>query len=105
MLQVTTQAAATLSRAREREGLPEHFGVRIFAAPAPESNSHSPQAVFGFGFVDGPQEGDEIGETEGTNYYVAPEVSAPLNDVVLDVADTGNLVLTRTPGHRGDGAP
>lgn len=97
MLQVTSQAAQTLNRAREKEGIPEHFGVRIFAAPPPESNSHaSPQqAVFGFGFVDGPQEGDEVGETEGTNYYVAPEVAAPLNDVVLDVAESGNLVLTR----------
>ena len=98
MLQVTSQAAQTLNRAREREGLPEHFGVRIFAAPAPETNSNSaPQAVFGFGFVDGPQEGDEVGHTEDTTYYVAPEVSAPLNDVVLDVAESGNLVLTRTP--------
>ena len=95
MLQMTTQAAETLSRAREREGLPEHFGVRIFAAPKPESNSSTNQSVFGFGFVDGPQEGDEIGEAEGTTYYVAPEVAAPLNDVVLDVAETGNLVLTR----------
>jgi hypothetical protein len=96
MLQVTNQAAETLTRAREREGLPEHFGVRIFAAPNPEQNSNSAnQAVFGFGFVDSPQEGDQIGETEGTNYYVAPEVAGPLNDVVLDVAESGNLVLTR----------
>ncbi len=51
--------------------------------------------MFGFGFVDGPQDGDEIGEAEGTTYYVAPEVSAPLTDVVLDVAESGNLVLTR----------
>ncbi len=78
--------------------------MRIFAAPAPESNSHSSpqQAVFGFGFVDGPQEGDEVGETEGTTYYVAPEVSAPLNDVVLDVAESGNLVLTRSASANGD---
>lgn len=104
MLKVTSQAAQTLNRAREREGLPEHFGVRIFAAPAPESNSNaSPQqAVFGFGFVDGPQAGDEVGETEGTTYYVAPEVSAPLNDVVLDVAESGNLVLTRDASDNGD---
>ena len=67
MLQVTTEAAQTLNRAREREGLPENFGVRIFAAPGPESNSHSSpqQAVFGFGFVDGPQDGDEVGELDG----------------------------------------
>src|SRR5215211_8203977 len=99
MLQLTSQAAQTLTRAREREGLPENFGVRIFAAPSPDSNSHN-RAVFGFGFVDGPQDGDEVGETEGTNYFVAPEVAEPLNDVVLDVAESGNLVLTRTPDNQ-----
>jgi Fe-S cluster assembly iron-binding protein IscA len=94
MLQMTSQAAATLSRARESEGLPEHFGVRIFAAPQPETNS-SQASAYGFGFVDGPQEGDAVGEAEGTPYYVAPEVAPSLENVVLDVADSGNLVLTR----------
>jgi len=96
MLQMTSQAAATLTRAREKEGLPEHFGVRIFAAPSPETNS-AQKAAYGFGFVDGPQEGDAIGEAEGTSYYVAPEVADSLDSVILDVAETGNLVLTR-PG-------
>lgn len=95
MLQMTTQAAATLTRARDKEGLPEHFGVRIFAAPSPETNA-SQTAAYGFGFVEGPQEGDTVGETEGTNYFVAPEVADSLANVVLDVAETGNLVLTRS---------
>ncbi len=94
MLQVTTQAAATLNQAKEKEGLPDHFGVRIFAAPAPDSNS-AQKTVFGFGFVDGPQDGDAVGETEGTSYFVAPEVVDALDDVVLDVAESGGLVLTR----------
>ena len=99
MLQVTSQAAATLSRAREKEGLPEHFGVRIFAAPDPSTNSHqTTKSVYGFGFVDGPQQGDAVGQTDGTPFYVAPEVADSLEDVVLDVADTGNLVLTRDRG-------
>jgi Fe-S cluster assembly iron-binding protein IscA len=100
MLQVTSQAAATLSRAREKEGLPEHFGVRIFAAPDPSTNSHqtTQRSVYGFGFVDGPQEGDAVGRTDDTPYYVAPEVADTLEDVVLDVADSGNLVLTRPTG-------
>jgi Fe-S cluster assembly iron-binding protein IscA len=96
MLQVTSQAAQTLNRAREKEGLPENFGVRIFAAPDPSANSQQ-ATVYGFGFVDGPQQGDAVGQTDGTPYYVAPEVADSLNDVVLDVAETGNLVLTRTP--------
>ena len=95
MLQMTSQAAATLSRAREKEGLPEHYGVRIFANPGPEGNSNSSQrAVYGFGFVERPEAGDAVGEAEGTTYFVAPEVADSLNDVVLDVAETGNLVLT-----------
>ena len=97
MLQMTSQAAQTLNRAREREGLPENFGVRIFAAPDPSANSQQ-ASVYGFGFVERPQEGDAVGQTDGTPYYVAPEVADSLEDVVLDVADTGNLVLTRSPG-------
>ena len=97
MLQMTSQAAQTLNRAREREGLPENFGVRIFAAPDPSANSQQ-ASVYGFGFVERPQDGDAVGQTDGTPYYVAPEVADSLEDVVLDVADTGNLVLTRSPG-------
>ena len=96
MLQVTSQAAQTLNRAREKEGLPENFGVRIFAAPDPSANSQQ-ATVYGFGFVEAPQQGDAVGQTDGTPYYVAPEVADSLDDVVLDVADTGNLVLTRDP--------
>jgi Fe-S cluster assembly iron-binding protein IscA len=95
MLQMTSQAAATLSRARANEGLPEHFGVRIFANPAPETNS-TQKAAYGFGFVEAPLPGDAIGEAEGTTYFVAPEVAPSLEDVVLDVAESGNLVLTRS---------
>lgn len=99
MLQVTSQALATLNRAREQEGLPENFGVRIFAAPDPNNNSHETRsAVYGFGFVDGPRDGDAVGEADGTPYFVAPEIADSLNDVVLDVADSGNLVLTRPSG-------
>ncbi|HKY75197.1 MAG TPA: hypothetical protein VJS45_03585 [Acidimicrobiia bacterium] len=97
MLQVTSQAVQTLNRAREKEGLPENFGVRIFAAPDPSANSQQ-ASVYGFGFVEGPRDGDAVGQTDGTPYYVAPEVADSLDDVVLDVADTGNLVLTRSPG-------
>jgi hypothetical protein len=46
--------------------------------------------------VEAPQAGDAIGEAEGTTYYVAPEVAPALEDVVLDVAESGNLVLTHS---------
>ena len=94
MLEMTSQAAATLSRARENEGLPAHYGVRIFASPTPEANSNQ-RAAYGFGFAEEPAAGDEVGETDGTTYFVAPEVAPSLDGVVLDVAESGNLILTR----------
>ena len=94
MLQLTSQAASTLNQTRVQEGLPEHFGVRIFAAPDPSANSQQ-RTVYGFGFAEGPQDGDAVGETDGTPYFVAAEVADSLDDVVLDVAESGSLVLTR----------
>lgn len=93
MLQMTSKAATTLSRARAQNGLPDHFGVRIFPNKTGDTNSAS---NYRFGFVEGPEEGDAIGQAEGTSYYVAPEVAEPLNDVVLDVAESGDLILTRS---------
>jgi Fe-S cluster assembly iron-binding protein IscA len=89
MLQVTSTAATTLEAARAENGLPEHFGVRISAASA-----NSNQAVFQFGFVEGPLAGDQVTETEGPRVFVAEEVAAPLDNAVLDVEETGRLILT-----------
>ncbi|MGH9035150.1 MAG: Fe-S cluster assembly protein HesB [Acidimicrobiia bacterium] len=86
---MTTTAATTLAAARAENGLPEHFGVRISAASA-----NSSQAAFQFGFVEEPLAGDQVTETEGTRVFVAEEVAAPLDDAVLDVEDTGRLILT-----------
>lgn len=88
MLQMTSKAAAMLSRARAQNGLPDHFGVRI--AP----NTGDTASRYRVGFVEGPAEGDAIGQAEGTSYYVAPEVAEPLDDVVLDVGESGDLILT-----------
>lgn len=93
MLRMTSKAATTLSRARAQNGLPDHFGVRIF--PNDKTGDTDSGSNYRFGFVEGPEEGDAIGQAEGTSYYVAPEVAEPLNDVVLDVAESGDLILTR----------
>jgi Fe-S cluster assembly iron-binding protein IscA len=69
--------------------MPEHYGVRISAA-GPNSN----QAAFQFGFVEEPMAGDQIAETEGPPVFVAPEVADSLDDAVLDVEESGRLVLT-----------
>jgi Fe-S cluster assembly iron-binding protein IscA len=88
MLQVTSTAATTLAAARAQNGLPEHFGVRISATAANTS-----QPAFQFGFVEEALEGDQIREAEGTRVFVAPEVADSLDNAILDVEETGRLVL------------
>jgi Fe-S cluster assembly iron-binding protein IscA len=78
MLQVTQTAAATLADTRSRIGIPDHFGLRIFRGQT------DGRSAFAFDFVEEPQDGDEIGQTDQTRYFVAPEVAAPLADAVLD---------------------
>ena len=97
MLQVTSTAAMTLADARSEKGLPEHFGVRICAA---DSNG---QSAYQLGFAEKPQEGDSVTETDGPRIFVAPEVAAPLDGAVLDVEDTGRLILTK-PASAPDGS-
>jgi Fe-S cluster assembly iron-binding protein IscA len=78
MLQVTDSAAATLAETRSTMGIPDHFGLRIFRGQT------DGRSAFAFDFVEEPQNGDEVGETEQTRYFVAPEVAGPLADAVLD---------------------
>jgi hypothetical protein len=54
------------------------------------------QGAVQIGFSEGPLVEDEVSEVEGTRLFVAPEVSAPLEGLVLDVdedADSVNFVL------------
>lgn len=89
MLQVTSTAATTLAMARAQNGLPDHFGVRISA-----SDANTERAAYRFGFVEEAEEGDQIREAEGTRVFVAPEVADSLDDAVLDVEESGRLILT-----------
>ncbi|HVW35128.1 MAG TPA: hypothetical protein VHL53_21525 [Acidimicrobiia bacterium] len=89
MLQLTSTAAMTLAAAREEKGLPEHYGIRISAA-----NSNG-QSAYQLGFSERPQDGDDVTEVEGTRLFVAPDVAAPLDGAVLDVEETGRLILTK----------
>lgn len=94
MLEVTPDAAATLADARSRGGVPENFGVRIFRSEAADTAG----PAFQLGFVPDPEEGDQVGETEETRFFVAPEVAGPLDNAVLDADVTpegAKLVLKR----------
>lgn len=93
MLQLTSRAAATPADTRSRSGLPENFGVRIFSSATPDTTS-----PFQFDFVPGPEEGDQVSETEGTRVFVAAEAAERLADTVLDAEESDQeprLILTR----------
>jgi Fe-S cluster assembly iron-binding protein IscA len=92
MLALTGRAAASLAEVRSQKGLPDHFGVRIFTSPR-----RGERATFQVGFVEGPEEGDEVGEKDGTRFFVAPEIAGSLAGHVLDAQEPGErrLVLRR----------
>jgi Fe-S cluster assembly iron-binding protein IscA len=94
MLQVTSSAASTLAGARAQQGLPDHFGARIFASASAIPDMKS---AYQFGFVEQPEADDQVTETEGTRVFVAPEVAPTLENSVLDT-DEGRLILTPQNG-------
>ena len=93
MLQVTSAAATQLAQARESQGIPDTFGVRVFGEPQPNGG-----ISLGLAFAELPAEDDEVSEQEGTRIFVAPEVIEPLAAAALDVEETpegAKLVLTQ----------
>ncbi|MGH9177839.1 MAG: iron-sulfur cluster biosynthesis protein [Acidimicrobiales bacterium] len=104
MLQCTQTAAMSLQQLRRSQGVPDTFGVRVFAAETPEG-----EAALAIGFADRPAEGDQVAEQHGTQVFVAQEVAAELDEVELDmvpdVSGNGNqpsqLVLRSRPETAG----
>ena len=80
MLQCTPTAAATLENVRAANDIPDDFGVRVFAAQAPDGS-----VGLGIDFRAEPAAGDAVTEQHGTTIMVAPELADQLSDVTLDV--------------------
>lgn len=92
MLQVTSAAATQLAQARESQGLPDTFGLRVYGEPQPGGG-----ISLGLAFAELPAEDDQVSEQEGTRIFVAPEVIEPLATAALDVEETPEgvkLILT-----------
>ncbi len=83
MLQVTHSALAALGEARAAQGVPDSFGVRVFAQ-ARENG----QATVALAFAEHAAEGDLVIQRGNTEIYVAPELAKRLSSSVLDVEDT-----------------
>lgn len=80
MLQVTNSAATVLADVKTQQGVPDHFGIRVFAG-----QTNDGQQAIGLGFAETPADGDAVTESEGVTLFVAPELAEPLEEAVIDV--------------------
>lgn len=83
MFQVTNAAAATLREACEEEGMAsDSAGVRI-SGTVDDSGTLSLELML----QEEPEPTDEVNNQEGIRVFLAPEVSEPLSEFELDVAE------------------
>lgn len=95
-MQLTQAAAQQVTIAREAQGVPDTFGLRVFGEPQASGGT-----ALGLAFAEVPAEDDQVIEQEGLRVFVAPEVAGPLTSVALDVEETpegAKLVLTQQEG-------
>lgn len=79
VVRVSTAAVALLEQNRSEQGISDTFGVRISGQANPMGGLNIALA-----FTDDPDEEDHRLEAHGTQFYVAPEVSEPLEGTVID---------------------
>lgn len=94
MLTMTKAAARIVTTTREREGLDEEFGLRVFA----QEGGGGPAVQLAFARE--PAAGDAVAESEGQRLFVAEELVEPLADAVLDATPEGSSLVLKQPGER-----
>lgn len=97
MLQVTEAAVSVLRQTIEQPGVPA-AAVRIQPVRTPEGGTG-----ISFEPVSSPQQGDAESEAPGLDVFVAPELSDPLDEAVLDARQTqeGAELFVRPQGQGG----
>jgi Fe-S cluster assembly iron-binding protein IscA len=97
MLQVTEAAASILRQAIEHPEVPG-TAIRIQPVQTPAG-----EPSIGFQPVIGPNEGDAEGQAPGLDVFVAPELSDPLDQAVLDTRQTqeGTELFVRPQAQSG----
>lgn len=91
MLRITDPARSFLDDVRSSQGIPDHYGIRVFTAA--RLNGAAPVQIM---FRDAPLRGDDINEAAGTRVFVSPEISGA--DLILDVdrGERGPQLTLRT---------
>ncbi|MGH7855923.1 MAG: hypothetical protein ACREQY_01235 [Candidatus Binatia bacterium] len=82
MLTMTHDAASIVDSAREEQGVPEDYGLRIY----PQLTSDG--VTIGLSFASQPTEGDQVAVSEGQRIFVASELVDQLSDAVIDAHPT-----------------
>jgi Fe-S cluster assembly iron-binding protein IscA len=97
MLQVTEAAASILRQAIERPEVPG-TAIRIQPVQTPAG-----EPSISFQPVTSPNEGDAEGQAPGLDVFVAPELSDPLDQAVLDTRQTqeGTELFVRPQAQSG----
>lgn len=80
MLEVSENAAAALENIRQNRGIPEDHGTRLTGVQQPSGD-----LAVHLEFVESVPADDLVAEQAGTAVHIDPEISAPLEDVVMDV--------------------
>lgn len=84
MLTMTRDAATIVSSARDEQGVPEDYGLRVFAQLTPEG------VEIGLAFAAQPTQGDEVAEAEGQRIFVGSELVDQLSEAVIDAHPTSD---------------
>lgn len=80
MLQFTQTAANRLQQARSQQGLPDTYGVRVYAAKTAQD-----EMALAIGFAEAPAEGDLVARQHEPPLFVSGEIAEQLSDVEIDV--------------------
>lgn len=86
MLTLTSSAADVVSAVKERENVPDGYGLRVFAQQGADGTSVR------LAFAEEPGSDDHVAESQGQRLFVSPELAEPLNDSVLDAQETAEGV-------------
>lgn len=82
MLELTTRAVVVLADMRQKQQIPDHFGLRVALGSTEDEDG---QFALRLSWAEVPAAADEVSEHGGVRLFVASELAQPLADKSLDV--------------------
>jgi hypothetical protein len=89
LVRISQSATALLERARERENIPDSFGIRLYGQP-----DDAGQVTVRLGWADEPATTDQvIAEDESMPIYLDAGIADAVDGLIIDVTDDETLVM------------